>query len=349
MVTLANAFIAMGHPVDLLTYSKTENSYRELSAKVRLITADRWGIRPRALEFLWTCYRYCRNDRPAALLSTARPLNVIAILAGRLAGTPVTVREVNTEGERLRLRRRPRDRMYHWLARVLYPHAHCIVAPSQGVADDIAQHLPRCAGKLKTIQNPLDLAHIESDALLPTSHPWFADNRELPVIVGIGRLVDVKKFDDMIRAFAVLRQTTPCRLAIIGEGGEMMSLHALIRDLGLEKDAALLGYQSNPFQYLARADLAAFTSALEGLPNGLIQAIACGTPVVATDCPSGPREILEGGQWGALVPVGDIDAIAAAMGQALKRPVAAGDALKARGRYYSVDTVAPLFLQAMGL
>jgi glycosyltransferase involved in cell wall biosynthesis len=131
--------------------------------------------------------------------------------------------------------------------------------------------------------------------------------------MGIGRLAPKKDFPTLLRAFAEIRGKYRARLMILGEGPARGELEALVRELDLEADVALPGFVENPYAYLARANLFVLSSRWEGLPTVLIEAMFCGVPVVATDCPSGPREILGGGRYGTLVPVGDMDALTHAM------------------------------------
>jgi len=143
-------------------------------------------------------------------------------------------------------------------------------------------------------------------------HPWLAPG-EPPVVMGIGRLAPKKDFTTLVRAFAEVRQDVRARLMILGEGPERAELESLVRTLDLEADVALPGFVDNPYAYLARASLFVLSSRWEGLPTVLIEAMFCGAPVVSTDCPSGPHEILNGGRYGRLVPVGDLSALAGAI------------------------------------
>ena len=149
-------------------------------------------------------------------------------------------------------------------------------------------------------------------------HPWFRPGAP-PVIVAAGRLTPAKDLPVLIRAFAMLRAQRPAKLVILGEGGERRALTALVGQLGLDGEVDLPGWEPNPFRYMARCSAYALSSTREGSPAALVQAMACGAPVVSTDCPSGPREVLGDGRFGALVPVGDVAAMARALGEAVDR------------------------------
>jgi glycosyltransferase involved in cell wall biosynthesis len=161
-------------------------------------------------------------------------------------------------------------------------------------------------------------------------------------------LTQQKDFPTLIEAFRLLRDKAMARLIILGEGEERGQLEALIMASGLSADVDLHGFVENPYAYLSRADAFVLSSRWEGLPTVLIEALACGCPVVATDCPSGPREILEGGLYGTLVPVGDAAALCAAMYQVLKtRP--AKQLLREHAMNYSVDRAASRYIELLGL
>jgi len=155
-------------------------------------------------------------------------------------------------------------------------------------------------------------AEVWEKAQAPLDHPWFRPGQP-PLLLAVGRLQMQKDYPTLIRAFAQVRQSRRARLLILGEGKERLMLEALIKKLGLEEDVSLPGFVMNPYAYMARASLFVLSSRWEGLPTVLIEALCCGTPVVSTDCPSGPREILRDGQYGQLVPVAQADALAKAI------------------------------------
>jgi glycosyltransferase involved in cell wall biosynthesis len=181
----------------------------------------------------------------------------------------------------------------------------------------------------------------------PLGHPWFLPGQP-PVVLAAGRLTRQKDFRTLLRAFARLVSGRDLRLVILGEGPDRGALTTEINALGLNDRVALPGFDDNPFRWMARARLFVLSSAWEGLPGVLIQALACGTPVVSTDCPSGPREVLDDGRFGPLVPVGDVAALAAAMERTLDDPMPAA-ALKARAACYRIAPVTRQYLAALGL
>jgi glycosyltransferase involved in cell wall biosynthesis len=198
------------------------------------------------------------------------------------------------------------------LARLFYPWSDGIIAVSRGVAKDLTDVTGLPLERIHTIYNPTITPILLEKAKEPIDHPWFKPG-ELPVILGVGKLYEQKDFPTLLRAFARVRQVKPCRLVILGRGPQRQKLNALTRELGLSQEVAMLGFVENPYAYMARAAVFVLSSAWEGLPNALIEAIALETPVVSTNCESGPQEILDHGKYGSLVPVGDSDAMAQAI------------------------------------
>ena len=187
------------------------------------------------------------------------------------------------------------------------------------MANDLARatRLPR--ERICVAPNPVVPTDVFALAAQPVDHPWFTTGSD-PVLLGVGRLAPEKDFATLIRAFARVQRHRPARLMILGEGSERGSLEALVAALGLEDSVSLPGFAINPFAYMTRAGVFVLSSLSEGSPGALIQALACGAPVVATDCQNGPREILDGGRYGRLVPVGDVPALAEAVLAALTDP-----------------------------
>lgn len=216
--------------------------------------------------------------------------------------------------------------------RKTYRHAAGIVANSQGVREDIARLLGRPANEVFLIRNPVVTPEFAQHAQAAVGHPWFADGGP-PVLLGVGNLRRVKDFSTLIEAFARVRQQQPARLVILGRGHLREELLMLAERLGVAADVDLPGFVDNPYPLLRRAAAFVLSSIREGSPNALTEALALGTPVVATDCPSGPREILQGGRYGPLVPVQQPAALAEAIGQTLANPLPAATLREAAADY----------------
>jgi glycosyltransferase involved in cell wall biosynthesis len=182
----------------------------------------------------------------------------------------------------------------------------------------------------------------------PVDHPWFQVDAGVPVILGAGVFCEQKDFATLIRAFARLRALRPTRLVILGNGPERPALQKLAQSLGIDKDVDMPGFVDNPYSYMARANLFTLSSAWEGFGNVLAEAMGLGTPLVATDCPNGPSEILDGGRLGRLVPVGDDKALAKAMEETLLSPPRP-EILRDAARRFAVDDIAAQYREALGI
>lgn len=294
---------------------------------------------------------YLRRERPDALLSVLSYGNLVAIWARRLAGVPtrIVVSERNTLSQShvatKKRQRRWRQRHLPALIARTYPFADAITTVSEGVADDLAEATGLPRESLVTVYNPVVTERLSERAGEPLDHPWFRPG-EPPVVLGVGRLRPQKDFETLLRAFASLRERRAARLVILGEGPARSKLEGLARELGISEHFALPGFVRNPFAYMARAGVFVLSSKFEGLPGALIQAMACGCSVVSTDCPSGPREILEAGRHGELVAVGDPKSLASAIERALLAPTAP-ERLRERARIFSSERVAQAYLDLL--
>jgi glycosyltransferase involved in cell wall biosynthesis len=317
LVTLANAFLDQVHRVDLVL-AKADGPYLpDIRTGVRVIDLDSF----RVSASLPRLVRYLRRERPAAMLSAMNHANIVAIAAKRLARSNVRliVSERSHVSASMANARSLRARSIRHLIRWLYPQADGIVAVSDGVAQDLASVIGFSSARIKVIPNPVVSARILDLSHRPVQHPWLLPGQP-PVILSVGRLSEPKDFSLLVRAFARVRSQRPVRLVILGEGEMRSSLEGLVAELALGADVLLPGFERNPLAWMRQCRLFVLSSAWEGLPNALIEAMACGVPVVATDCPSGPAEILENGKWGRLVPVGDEAQLAQAIIATLDSP-----------------------------
>lgn len=344
MVRLAGGFAERGFKVDLVL-ARAEGPYRtDVPDTVRVVDLGA----TRVMGSLPGLIRYLRQHRPDAMLSALCHANVLAVVARDLAGvaTRLVVSEHNHLSASAANGKTLRERWLPHLMKWSYPKVDCTVAVSNGVADDLAGAIGLPRGSICVIHNPVPVQELSARAKERVEHPWFAPGAD-PVLLGVGRLTRQKDFPTLIQAFGRLRSSRPARLMILGEGEERPVLTALVRELGLEADVALPGFVANPFAYMGRAAAFVLSSQWEGFPNVLVEAMACGTPVISTDCPSGPAEILENGRWGRLVPVGDVAALATAMAETLDDPCPP-DVMR-RVRDFTVDRAVDKYLQALGM
>jgi glycosyltransferase involved in cell wall biosynthesis len=317
VLNLCEGLVALGCRVDLLQVKAHSKHLEQLPSMVhiRKLKAEH------TLTSLPALVRYLKTERPDALLAAKDRANQVAVLARKISGVPtrVVVRMGTTVSAALAGKNRWRKLFWYLPMRLIYRNADAVVAVSQGVARDMARITGLPTSDIRIIRNPVITPRIFRMASEPVPLPWPTKDGE-PVIVGIGRLTRQKDFPTLIRAFAAVRKKLPCRLTILGEGKDRDNLEHLTKQLSLSEKIDMPGFVENPYAYLKRAALYVLSSAWEGSPNALTEALALGVPVVATDCPSGPRETLKDGAIGRLVPVGDPDALAAAMLATLSAP-----------------------------
>lgn len=232
-----------------------------------------------------------------------------------------------------------------WFVRWLYRDADAVVAVSEGVADDLARTawLPR--ERIRVLYNPVVTDAVEELAAEVPDHDWLR-SADREVVVSAGRLTAQKDFETLLRAFALVREERDTYLVVLGEGEERDALEGLADELGIGGRVSFPGFDPNPYAWFARADLFVLSSAWEGFGIVLIEAMACGCPVVSTDCPSGPAEILEHGRHGRLVPVGDAPALARAMIHVLENPPDPGR-LRDRAMDFHADRIAESYLDVL--
>ena len=281
--------------------------------------------------------RYLGEARPHVLVSALPSADAAAVCAAELTdrAVPVVVTVHNV----------PTDYAPEWLeaARTLYPLADAVVAVSRGVAESVRRSLGVDAGRVRTIYNGVSAGRIRRLAEAEVAHPWFADG-EPPVVLSVGREAPQKDHPTLVAAFGRARREVDSRLVILGKlsASYRTRLKSLARNHGVERDLGFVDFDENPYRYMRRAGLLALSSRWEGLPTVILEALACGTPVVSTDAPYGPREILGG--WGDLPPVGDAVALARALVDTLRGERPTAQALQARAADFSSEDAADAYV-----
>lgn len=313
---VADQFVQHGASAELVTFGQWGPFLRQVSDSVKLVDL---GAR-RTVSSLPKLVSYLRRARPTALVSAQSHANVAAVWARALARVPTKLvlserlapLAANSHSNGLRARAMPT------LMRRSYPKADAIIANSKGTADELATVLGIDRSRITVVYNPVYNEDVLAKAQEPVTHEWFRAGS--PVVLAVGRLTPQKDFATLIRAFSLVREQTPSRLVIIGEGPERGALQELACSLGVDGDVELHGFADNPYGYMAGASVLAMSSVYEGLGNVLIEALALGTPVVSTDCSSGPSEVLLDGTAGILTPVGDHRALAAGILRVFEQP-----------------------------
>lgn len=295
MVTVANELAARHWSVDLVLASATGPYLSEVSSKVGVVDLKS----TRVLKSVPGLAAYLRSKRPDTLLAAMSNANMAASLAHRLARSPARL-VLSERSMPSRMRTDLVGKLMMAVKRWAYARADGVVAVSKGCADELVELVRVEPSKVEVIYNPLISNELFEKAAESLDHPWFQSGQP-PVVLGVGRLVDVKGFDVLIKAFALARKERPMRLVILGEGPLRSELDSLARSLGVDADVQLPGFVQNPFPWMKRAGIFVLSSRVEGMPGAMIQARALGVPVVATRCASGVSEALENGRYGDLV------------------------------------------------
>jgi glycosyltransferase involved in cell wall biosynthesis len=326
-------------PLDLVLADADGPYLEQVPTGVRLVNLGTGRV-TRAIPAL---ARYLKETKPTGLLSHMNHANVAAIVAKELARSQTTLVVVEHDTLSASKSHLRRSQFLPPVMRWLYPRADAIVGVSQGVAEDLDVQLGFRAGTVKTVYNPVIDRDTISKAKMPLEHPWFQAGSP-PVFLAVGRFTPQKDFSNLIAAFALVRQQKNARLVILGEGELRSELEAQIHSLGIGEDVLLPGFVQNPYAYMANSTAFVLSSRWEGLPTVLIEAMACGCSVVATDCPSGPQEILAGGKYGRLVPIKNASALAGAMIQVLDQPLDRSISID-RGMYFSTERAVSEYLK----
>jgi glycosyltransferase involved in cell wall biosynthesis len=341
-VTLAGEFVRAGRPTDLVLSVVHPGSSREVPPGVRIIDLNSrrlWTALPGLIAYRW-------RERPRVVLSLMPLANALNVLSAAVAprGARATVlSEQNARSIALDWRFDTEGtRLLHPVCRATYRRAGAVVGCSEGVAERVRVAYPSLGARVVGIPNPVEASMGRMEA---PPHPWLGDPKT-PCLVGLGRLHEQKDHLTFLRTLERVRQVRSVRALLIGEGPMRGAVEAEILRLGLEDHVRLLGYVPDPRRFLAWADLLLHTALWEGLPVVLLEALAEGVPVVSTDCPTGPREILDGGAFGYLAPTGDDEALASAVLAALEEP-RDSSRLRARAEDFSPAVIARRYLDVI--
>lgn len=345
MLNLANLFASNGLTTDLfLVNCETGSRLEELSREVGL-----WWGTGRARTSLFQLIKYINHSRPDILISGPSRINPLTILAAKMSLTPRPAVICTYRSDRKQELRnlRPIDRFAEFLTGFLYRYADRVVGVSRGVTRSLEETLRLKPGQAVTIYNPVWTTTLEDKMRAQVEHRWFRDDH-IPVAIACGRLEKQKDYPTLLRAVRYLwDRNSPIRLLILGEGGQEESLKQYCSELELVDAVEFLGFQPNPYAYFSQSNIFVLSSEWEGFGNVLVEALAAGLPIVSTDCPAGPREILAEGQFGVLAPVGDHVSLGKAIVNALQNPPDP-DVQKHRAGQFS-DTRAAINYLSLGL
>ena len=303
-----NIFLATGYVLEGLE--------GEISESIQLEKFNK-----RARWHLFYLIRYIIKVKPDVIISSIPSNSMIVLLAVKMSFQKVKFIFVERTSPTVEVlfHKSLLNKMHGLFRKIIYAKSNKIIAISKGVKSEIIHGFNVSPDKVEVIYNPAVTSYKIRKSYETINEPWLTSS-DAPVIVGVGRLVKQKDFSTLIKAFSVLRKKRLCKLLIVGEGEERRSLTNLIKELDIEDDVKLIGFVENPHPYMRLADLFVLSSAWEGFGNVLVEAMSYGTPVISTNCFSGPDEILKGGEIGALIEVGDINGMASEMEYALDVP-----------------------------
>jgi glycosyltransferase involved in cell wall biosynthesis len=341
MVLLCNALAAKGVRIDILVLQPEGPLRRLVDPSIRVVAIPGRHMRY-AIPGL---RRLLRDLQPALVVSSEAGLNLYTLIAVRTLPKrhrpKLMLREVGSPS--IAQYRDPylQNRMAYRILRRVYGSADRIVALTEGARRDLVENFAVPADRIAVMATNA----VVPQAMAAQLAQWDGETgRDDNLIVCVGRLSPEKDQATLIRALALLPAQRSWRLAMVGDGIERRALEALAREHGVADRIVFTGHVADPFAWMRRARLAVCASVYEGLCNAIIEALACGTPVVSTDCPYGPGEILQGGRYGTLVPVGDAAAMAAAIDAALSGQPDRRT-LMARGLNYTAERAAERFLE----
>lgn len=337
---LANNFVGRGIHVDVVALSSKFSQAKHLyKSQVNLITLSG----PRTLAFLPLMRYFLKHKTYDAVISSVEFVNIHTIIADRLAklhSKLIVTTHTDLVQEKIQKKMIILKIVYK-LAGILYPYSNKVCAVSKGVSESIDKVL-KLDQDVQVIYNPI--VHMEDLDYTPKTvpHPWY--NEDIPVFLGCGRLTKQKNFQMVISAFKKLTLTQNARLIILGEGELREDLERQIEILKLEGSVHMFGKTSNPLDFYYYSKSLVVSSLWEGFGNVIVEALSMGCPVISTDCPSGPAEILEDGKWGQLVEMNNEEDLYLAMKNELVKNKANRQDLQKRAKDFMVDKIADQYL-----
>ena len=316
MMRIAAGLAERGHAVDFVINRAQSAAWSGLSPAVKPVDlgVHRYATLPGLI-------RYIRAERPDTLLTSGKSANIASLLAKRFFGPEFRlVLHISNSVSGVYEIGGPREKVAITLSKALMPAADSIVTLNQDMERDVKSVVPKAADRVRTIYDPHDITAIRTASQEPIDHPWFSADRAFSTVLSVGRLHYKKDLPTLLRAIALVFERRAVRLVLLGEGPELSRLKRLSEELGIAEIVDFAGFKANPYPYMARADVFALSSLVEGLVGVLIEALACGASVASTDCTFGPAEILQKGRLGRLSPVGDAPALAESILRALDNP-----------------------------
>ena len=316
VLNLAKGFIENNYQVDLLLLTNKGNFFGKIPVKVKLLRLRNnldlsyfISLPLSGFKFI----RYLHKNSPDILISSLTGTNLFILALRKLSGIKIPLIVIEHS-----VLKNVKCKIIKLMIKRIYPLADKIVCVSEGIQSDLLS-LGIEKNKLVTINNPIDIEYVLRQSILDCPHPWI-QNKTTPVVLAVGRLVEAKGFDVLLQAFSQVLKNTSSRLIILGEGPLRERLVDLSKRLEISQHIDFVGYVDNPYSYIKQSDVFVLSSKWEGFVGVLLEAMALGTSVVATNCWASPSEILKNGQIGKLVPANDPSLLAEAIISTLLNP-----------------------------
>lgn len=348
MVTLANYFVERGYEIDLLLLKKEGTYLNRLSDKINIINLNS----SRALFSISKILQYLKKTDTYVLLTASTYINLIAIICKLLLPCRkirVVISERSIISNSSKNSKRSFFRFISFAVHILYPNADSIIAISNGVKEDLVEFANLDRNLIDVIYNPLTIDSkydsIVNENIINEINRIKGSDDNVHLLISVGRLEKVKNYSLLIDAFKILKEKRKLKLIILGTGIQQENILNQISKYNLINDIFLLGFKQNPIPYMKKSDVFVLTSNWEGFGNVLVEAMSVGLKIVSTDCPSGPKEILENGKWGKLVPLNDAFLLAKAIDEILECDVKYN--VKERAAFFSLERIAPKYLEIL--
>jgi glycosyltransferase involved in cell wall biosynthesis len=335
VINLLKEFSKQPVELDLVLVNANGVFLGEVPEKVAIINLGK----TRMLHAINALASYLKEKKPDVLISNLTHSNLAALIARKIAFTNTNLILVE------HLVQEPvgffsiKRFLLRSLIKKMYPSAQAVVAVSNGAARELEKMFGWKENAVTCIYNPVVEENLLQKSAEPVSHPWF-DEKITPVLLSAGRFVQQKNFDTLLHAFSIAGRKRKLKLVILGDGELREDLQRQVVSLGVKEDVFMPGFVDNPYSYMKHSDVFVLSSLYEGLGNVLIEAMACGCPVVSTDCKSGPSEILGNGEFGMLVPVRNPQAMAEAILKTLDLPVSKGKLVQQANQFSAEKSAA---------
>jgi len=344
VLNLANEFYERKIPLILILRFKKGVYLKELNPDIKIVEL---GTNNPFL-MINRIIKACKDNKITTLFPVMHSSNIIGLIANVFLRIRIVIRESNTFDDFFNKKGLKKIKMTILLClmKLWYPQSEKIIANTKDTANDILKHINVPKEKVVVINNPLVNERITKLSKEPINDLKYSKITK-PRIISVGRLVYQKNYEFLIKCFKQVKKTLPeASLIILGTGPLKNQLITLVKELDLDNEVHFLGFVNNPYKYLKNSDVFVLSSFFEGFGNVLVEALAVGLPIVSTDCPGGPREILDNGNYGTLVPLNNVDAMTNAIIQTIRKKNDT-KSLVERANSYSINKIADVYLKVM--